>query len=304
MAFDPKRSATSGRFVVEIDGHHASYCKEVSGGDREADIATHDLGPDNVQMKQVANIKYAAFKAKFGVAQGGPMNDWIKQSFAKSYVAKSGSITAADFDYNATHRIDFTNALITAVTCPTLDGSSKEANYLDIEWEAQEIVHSPGAGKISGEGSTKQKHWTPSMFSFSLSGLEDSCKRVAKIDSFKWAQGVTRDSIGATRIGTLHPTKVTVPDLKITFSSADAAPWLAWAKSWFEDGNCTSADHKTGVINFLSPDMKTNIGSITLDGVGLKKLTSPPLTANKEEIARHTAELYVESMKFEMSVVG
>jgi len=304
MAFDAKRSVTSGRFVCEINGKHALYCKEVSGGDPEADIATHDLGPDNFQSKQVANIKYNAFKAKFGIAQGGPLNDWIKQSFAKSFAYQDGSVTAADFDYNATHRIDFSNALITTVTVPTLDGAGKDAAYLDIEWEAQEIKHSKGSGKVTGEASTKQKSWTPSMFSFSLSGLEDVCKRVSKIDSFSWKQGVTRDSIGSTRMGTLHPTKVTVPELKISFTASDAGPWEDWAKSWFIDGKCEHGDHKTGAITFLSPDMKSEIGTIELDGVGLKKLTRPPMTANKEEIARYTVEVYVEHMKFNMSGAG
>jgi len=304
MAFDAKRSATAGRFVCEIDGKSAAYCKEVSGGDPEADIATHDLGPDNVQMKQVANIKYGPFKAKFGIAQGGPMNEWIKQSFAKDSLYKDGSITAADYDYNATHRIDFTKALITSVTIPTLDGGGKDAAYMDIEWEAQEIKHSPGSGKLKGDLSTKQKNWTPSLFSFSLSGLEDACKRVAKIESFSWKQGVTRDMYGSARMGTLHATKVTVPELKVSFSGADAKPWIDWAKAWFEDGNTGSEKHKTGAINFLSPDMKTQIGIIELDGVGLKKLTSPTYGANKEEIARYTAELYVEHMKFNMSGAG
>jgi len=300
MAFDRKRSATSGRFVCEIDGHHAAYCKEVSGGDREAEIATHDLGPDNVQMKQVANIKYSAFKAKFGIAQGGPMNDWIKASFAKASLAKAGSVTAAGYDYDAIHRIDFTGAYITTVTCPKLDGAAKEAAYIDVEWEAQEITHSPGSGKVKGDLTPAQKTWTPAMFSFTLSGLEDACKRISTIDSFSWKQGVTRDSIGEMRMGTLHPTKLTVPDLKIAFSSGDADPWLKWAKSWFEDGKCTSGDHKEGAIHFLAPD-KSEIGTIDLKGVGLKKLSAPSLGANKEEIARHTVELYVEEMKFNMS---
>lgn len=293
-------STTAGRFACEIDGFDALYCREVAGGDWETDVAVHDLGPDNEQMKQAANVKYAAFKAKFGIAQGGPMNEWISRSFAKSYAYRGGSITLADFDSNAVQRMDFSNALITSVTIPKLDGASKEPSYIDVEWEAEEIKYSPGSGKIHSVGSSNQKKWTSARFSFTLDGLEQGCSRVATVESFSWKQGVMREYIGTKRLATLHPTKVTVPDLKVSFAAATAKPWLEWAKAWFVEGNTLVDHHKTGAIYFLTPDGKDHIGTINLYGVGLKKLTAPPLGGNKEEIARYTAELYVERMTFKM----
>lgn len=295
------RSTTAGRFVCEIGGFEALYCKEVSGGDWETEVSIHDLGPDREQFKQVSNIKHSAFKAKFGIAQGNPMNEWIRQSFEKSYAYKDGSITIADFDSNATQRIDFSNALITSVTIPKLDGASKEAAYMDVEWEAEEIKFSRGSGKIHSTGTSNQKRWTPSKFSFTLDGFDEGCRRVSTIESFSWKQGVTRDNIGIVRMGTLHPTKVMVPDLKVSFSAATAKPWQDWAKSWIVDGNTLVNHHKTGAIYFLAPNTNDHIGRIDLYGVGLKKLTAPALGANKEEIARYTAELYVEKMTFKMS---
>jgi len=302
MAFDPKRSATAGRFVVEIDGRHCAYVKECSGGEAEADVGTHDHGPLNMQTKQMTNFKFTPFKCKLGIAQGGAMNDWIKASFARAYATKSGAIIAGDFNYKATHRIDFVNALVTTVTVPALDGSSKETGYIDVEWEAENVHHSPGGGEpIAGDYGTKQKQWTPSMFKFDLAGLTDACKRVSKIDSFSWKQKVAKDMIGAQRIMTVHPAAVTVPDIKLTLSAADFEPWRAWAQAWFQDGKCTHEFHKDGTITFLSPDMATEIGTIELKQCGLKKVTAPPLKANSEEIARVTVELFVEEMVFNMS---
>jgi phage tail-like protein len=302
MAFDPKRSATTGRFALELDGYHCAYIKSISGGEAEADVATHDHGPMNMQTKQMANFKFTPIKAKVGIAQAGAMNDWIKASFDRAYATKSGAVIAGDFNYKATHRIDFVNALITSVTIPKLDGSSKEAGYIDVEWESENVLHTPGKGEdIKGDYGTKQKQWTPSMFKFDLAGLTDACKRVATIDSFTWKQAVVTDQIGAQRIMTKHPAKVTVPDVKITLSAADFEPWRAWAQAWFQDGKCLASDHKDGTITFLSPDMKTEIGHIELKQCGLKKVTAPSLEANKEEVARVTVELFVEEMKFAMS---
>jgi len=304
MAFDPKRSATAGRFVLELDGAHCAYIKEISGGEAEADVGTIDHGPTNMQTKQMTNFKFTPFKCKMGVAQGGALNDWIKASFDRAYATKSGAIIAGDFNYKATHRVDFVNALVTGVTVPTLDGSGKEPAFIDVEWEAENVLHTPGGRQaIPMEYGTKQKQWTPSMFRFDLAGLTDACKRVSKIDSFSWKQKLATDSIGAQRIMTKHPAAVTVPDIKVTLSAADFEPWRAWAQAWFQDGKCTHEFHKDGTIEFLSPDMATVVGTIELKQCGLKKVTAPSLKANSEEIARVTVELFVEEMRFNMSSI-
>jgi hypothetical protein len=304
MAFDPKRSATLGRFVLELEGAHCAGLKSIQGGEYEADVATLDHGPLNMQTKHMANFKIADFKAKMGIAQTGAMYKWIQQSFRKDYATKSGAVIAGDFNYKATHRVDFINALITEVTVPACDGSSKEAAYMDVSWAAEDVRHTPGGGvDIKADYGTKQKTWVPSMFKFELAGLEDACKRVSKIDSFTWKQSVTMDQIGAMRIPTKHPAKVTVPEVKLTISAADHEPWRQWAEDWFLNGKCLAGDHKNGAITFLSPDMKTDIGRIELKQCGLKKVSNAPLEANKEEINRFTVELYVEEMDFVMTEI-
>jgi len=300
MAFDPKRSATSGRFVLEVDGTRVAYLKKFSGLAYEADIGTHDHGPLNMQTKHMTNYKYTPGKATIGLAMGKGMYTWIQQSFDRQYATKSGSFTAADFNYKATHRVDFMNALITEVTIPKLDGSSKEPGYIDVSFEAEDCRHSPSNGEdIKGDYGVKEKAWLPSMFSFDLAGLTDACKRVATIDSFTWKQSVVADQIGSHRIFTKHPAKVTVPDIKLAISSADHGPWADWAKSWFIDGKSLAADHKDGTIHFLGPDMK-EIGHIELKQCGLKKFSDEDHEANSEKIKRFTVELYVEEMKFVM----
>ena len=57
-----------------------------------------------------------------------------------------------------------------------------------------------------------------------------------------------------------------------------------------------------GRIVFLGPDMKKELGEITLDRVGFKKFSKDDLEANSEKIARFSAELYVEKMTFKINV--
>src|SRR5690349_5812184 len=124
-----ERAYTSGRFMLDVDGFNVGFLKKFSGLAMEADIVTNDLGPDNRQKKHVSNVKWTPAKATVGIGMGKGMYDWIKAAFDKGYVRKNGRFVAADFNYKAQSELSFEEALITEVTIPKLDGSSKDGAY-------------------------------------------------------------------------------------------------------------------------------------------------------------------------------
>jgi hypothetical protein len=296
------RSHTAGRFQLDVDGYNVGFLKKFSGLAMEADIASNDLGPDNMQKKHVANIKWTAGKATVGMGMGKGMYDWIHASFKKGYVHKNGSFIAGDFNYAAQSRLDFFDALITSVTVPKLDGSSKDAAYFDIEFEAEKVKWVKGDGKSiqSSIGTGKQKSWLCANFRVEIDDMP--CERVATIDSFTWKCSVAPDSIGTNREPTKHPAKVTVPDIKLSISHADHDAWATWAHEWFVVGNHfdEKKHEKQGRIVFLGPDLKAELGEIKLKQLGLKKFSSDDSEANSEKIKRFNVELYVEEMEFNM----
>jgi hypothetical protein len=294
------RSYTNGRFALDIDGVTVSFLKKFSGMAMEADIATHDHGPEIFQTKNVANIKWTAGKVSVGAGMGAGMYKWIKQSFDKAFVQKNGTLTNADFNYKAQSTLTFMNALITSVTFPKLDASSKEALYLDVEFEPEQVRWAKGGGEsIQGKYGTKQKAWLCSNFRVEMGSLP--CERVSTVDSFTWKQSIAPDPIGIHREPTKHPAKVTVPEIKLSISMADYEPWAKYARSWFVDGNHLQDQHMTGRISLLAPDTKKEIGEITLEGCGLKKFDEGDKEANSEKIARFNVELYVEHMTFKLT---
>ena len=294
------RSHTAGRFSLDIAGYNVGFLKKFSGLAMEADIVSHDMGPDNIQKKNVANIKWTPGKATVGIGMGKGMYDWIKLSFDKSYAAKSGSFTSGDFNYKAQSRLDFMNALITSVTVPKLDGSSKDAAYFDIEFDPEQVRWSKGGGEdIRAQTGAKQKAWLCSNFRVEIGDLP--CARIAAVDSFTWKCSVAPDQVGIFREPTKHPAKVVVPDLKLSISQADHQAWADAAKKWFVDGNHLEGDEMNGRIVFLDPNMSKELGEITLHNVGFKKFSKDDFEANSEKIARFSVELYVEKMDFKIS---
>jgi len=293
------RTYTAGRFMLDVGGYNVGFLKKFSGLAMEADIVSNDLGPDNVQKKHVANIKWTPAKATIGIGMGKGMYDWIKSAFDKGYQTKDGTLTSADFNYSAQSELTFSQALITGVTVPKLDGSSKDAAYFDIEWEAEQVRWAKASGNLQGKIGPKQKAWLCSNFKVEISGLP--CDRIASVDSFTWKCAVAADQIGIFREPTKHPAKVTVPDLKLAISYADHDEWAKKAKSWFVDGHHLEGDEMNGRIVFLGPDMKAELGEVTLHNVGFKKFSDDDAEANSEKIKRFNVELYVEKMEFKIN---
>jgi len=292
-----QRSHTAGRFALDIDGYNVGFLKKFSGLAMEADIVANDMGPDNIQKKHVSNIKWTPGKATVGIGMGKGMYDWIQAAFDKGYLTKNGSFTSADFNYKAMSRLDFMNALITGVTVPKLEGSSKDAAYFDIEFETEQVRWSQGGGEdIRGKIGPKQKAWLCSNFRVEIGSLP--CSRVASVDSFTWKCAVAADQIGIFREPTKHPAKVVVPEIKLSISMADHDAWAKAAKKWFVDGHHLEGDEMTGRIVFLDPNMKDELGEVELQNVGFKKFSEEDKEANSEKIARFSVELYVEKMKF------
>jgi hypothetical protein len=292
-----QRSMTAGRFQLSIENWDVGFLKKFSGLAMEADVVANDLGPANVQKKHVSNIKWTEAKATVGIGMGYGMYQWIQAAFDRNYMTKDGTFKAADFNHKSMSQLDFFGGLITGVTCPKMDGSSKDAAYFDVSWDVERVRwHKGDLSDVKGKIGPKQKQWLCSNFRFDLQPLPTN--RVATIDSWTWKCGVSPDQIGIVREPTKHPSKVTVPDLKISISSADHEDWAQKAKSWFVDGHHTESDEMSGAITFLGPDMKEELGRVELMNVGFKKFSDEDMEANSEKIKRFNVELYIEHMKF------
>ena len=113
-----------------------------------------------------------------------------------------------------------------------------------------------------------------------IKALYIPCKRVAKIDSFTIKQTVVK----------FEPTKIEIPNIKFTISTAD---WGAW-ENWYNAtrGSIKKSKELSGSITFMSPDMKEELATINISGVRLVSLTK------KKGGRFFEAELSVNKMNF------
>ncbi len=290
-----KVSYSAGRFALSIDGDSPGFLSKASGGVIKGEVAQHKSGTDVFVRKNLATISYEDLKFSVAIGQGKGIWEWIKASFDKGFVQKNMELIAADFNYKSQSVREFMNAYIIDVTMPAMDGSSKDALYVDITTSCDTIRYKKGDGAdIKGNANLNTKKALCSNFKLDIDGLP--CQRVAKIDSWSWKQKVVKDEVGAFRDYSKHPAALEIPNLKLTISMADLDPWAQWHQSFVIDGKCADADEKSGVLTILGPDLKEELLTVNFSHLGIISLEPEGLEANKESVARFTVELYCEEM--------
>ncbi|WP_428268820.1 phage tail protein [Haliangium sp.] len=292
-----ERSYAAGRFAFDVAGSFAGYIKKVSGGVTKGEVVTHNLGTTNIQKKHLATITHEPVTIEIGMGMGKSLWEWIKASWDKDFQVKTCSLTAADFNYKAMATRVFQDAYIKKVTIPALDGSAKDSGYFTVEIDPEIIRYEAAGGQtLQGDENPNTKKWLTSNFKFEVSGLEDACKRISKVDSLAWEQKVVKDEVGQFREPTKHAAAVTVPNIKLTISQADIGPWAEWHKTFVIDGKCDDGAEKKATLTMLGPDLVEELCVIDFDHVGIISLEQESFEANSENVSRFTVELYAEEM--------
>ena len=284
------RSYTAGRFALLVDGAQVGPVKSLEGGTPVADVAS---GPA-AGKKHLSGVKYEEITAQVGIGAKSLL-DWVAETWKGNPQRRSGSIVDMDINYKSVGERQFKDALITQTTIPTLDGGSKDAGYFTVKIAPGSVTQSAGSGADLGSVGSKQKAWLASNFRFEMDGLDAT--KVASIESFTVGQPVAKDEVGITRDYEKQAGSLAFPNLKISISKASASSWSKWFNDFVVMGNNSDEQEKNGAIVFLAPDMKAELGRISLSNCGIFRLAPEKLEATSEKIARVTAELYCERME-------
>ncbi len=296
-----KRSYTAGHFELQIDGHTSTaYIKSVEGGHAKSTPVTEPIGPMAGRIKHSGPMEIDPISLELGLAGSQDILKWVQDSWNRKFTRRNGQITHADFDLKPTYEHQFTNALITETTFPTLDGASKEPGYLKIKLQPESVATSKtdGSAKIGGPMGSKQKLWLTSAFRFNIDGI-DEMAYCNKLDSFTIKQSIKPINVGKTRWPQFEPTKLEYPTISGTMSLQYADKLMAWHKAVVLEGKVDPSHQKHGSIEFLSPDRKTTIFTIEMFYMGISSLSMVPSTANSDQIKRVKFELYMENMQMD-----
>jgi len=289
------RSYTVGRFALMLDTAPMGFIRSIEGGAITADVVNEPVGPDYFIHKHIGQPKYEDFDMKVGFSMGRPLYDWISTSWGPQPTRKNGAVVALDYQMKVQWEKDFYDALLTEVTIPACDASSKEPAYLAIKLSPEltrRVLPPVGIGPV--DLPKGQKTWLPSNFRLSIDGLD--CSRIIRIEPFTVKRGVIVDDTGEQRIYAKEPGKIEFPNLLITLSQSSATSWTQWHEDFVVLGNNDASHEREGTLILFAPDMKTELTRIVLHGLGIIKVE--PATDQGGGVKRVNAELYCEQMEF------
>jgi len=298
-----KRPYTTGHFELAIDGQKSTaYLKSVDGGYVRASTIDEPVGPENQRIKHTSVVDIEPFSCDFGIANSKDVLLWIQASWRKDFNRRNGQIVHANFDLKRTFEHEFFDALISETTFPGLDGSSKDAAFMKLKFNAERVVSRkiPPGAQISSPMGSKQKLWSPACFRFNIDGI-DEMKYTNKIESFTIKQGIKKLYTGQDRFPQLEPTKIEFPNITGTIALEYADKLLAWYDRTVQTGQNDHKAQKTGSIEFLAPDLKTTLFSINLYEMALHHASIAQSSANADQIKRVKFELYVGRMDLDGS---
>jgi hypothetical protein len=296
-----KTAYTAGHFELALDGAKTTaYLKSLDGGYMGHSVVDESIGTENKRIKHSAVADVEPISFEIGMSGSASVLRWIQDSWNKDYQSRSGQINHANFNMETVFEHEFSDALITETTFPTLDGGSKEAAYLKVKFQPKAVISKKisRGPKLTPVGGQKQKAWLCSAFRFSIDGIDDA-QYANKIESFTIKQNVKKLFTGMHRELEIAPTKIDFPNIVGTISLEKADGILDWYEQYVVKGKKDPSAQKSGSLEFLSPDRSKTLFRITLFNMGIVKAQIMASTANADQIKRVKFELYVSDMKLD-----
>ncbi len=299
LARPDMRGSAIGQFELAIESQLPLYCKSIEGGLPKSNLIDMNIGSHPEAVKHLSTVEIEPLSVEIGMQDGLPLLDWIKKSWKMKYERKGGHVKLGDFNMKDIFQFDFTNALITETTFPTLDGAAKDVAMLKVKLQPENVEMKAGSGqKLYSQGLSypKQKFWLASAFQMELGNF--NVKNVAKIDGFTVKQGVKPVYTGRKYYPTWEPTKLTFPDISIHVTYEFAGDLINWYKRSIEAAARKQIDPDLefdGVIRYLDPGKKREVFEIKLFGVGMKGMAFDK-SERSDALRRIKFDLYVTRM--------
>jgi tail tube protein gp19 len=284
--------SVGGPSLLELDGARVGALKSVDGGELVAEVVVEPIGQEPFAKKHLGGVRYEDLVLGIDLGTAGSVSTWIADSWKGQAKPRDGAIVETDATLAPQERREFRHALITETTIPTLDAASKAPAQLTVKLAPEEVKRTKAGGAGGQRAGAKQKQWLASAFRLELDGVET--KTVSKIDAFTVKQTVAASDVGDVRVMEREPGKLEFPNLRVTFGQASLKSWSDWFDDFVVKGDNGEGKEKNGAIVFLDATLKQELGRVELKNVGIFALRRQ---ASTEQVARVTAELYVESME-------
>jgi phage tail-like protein len=288
------RKLPTARFALELDGIVCGFLDSVSGGGIAADVVSV-AGADGFDTKHLGRVSYEELELQFDLSLDAAVYQWIAASWKNTGARRDGSVVSTDMNGKAVSEQEFFRGLLTEVTIPALDASSKDAAKLTIRIAPEYTRLAKAAAKTVTSTVGRQLEWKASAFKLEIDGLDTT--RVLSIDEFTVTQALVAESVGEARTFVESPDKLTFPNLRVRVAASGADTWTAWFDDFVMKGNNDPSHERSGKLTFLDTSLKKPLGEVGFASLGIFRLEPGPRVAGADAVAEVVVDLYCDRME-------
>jgi len=294
VAMAPGRESVSSNVFLTLGGVKCGPVRSAAGGLVSGEVVIDKPVSGVIPKKHLSAVQYEPFVVDVGLSMEAPVYDWVAELWKADFTRRSGSLVTADYKLEAKREREFVDALLTETSFPTLDASSKDEGFLTLKFRPELIKGKSASGKQNGAGA-KAKQWLRSGFRLQIDNLD--CTKVSTIEALTVKHKLQVDAVGTSKTPELVPTTVEFPNLKITLSEVSSKTWFDWLEDFVIKGKNDDSEERSGTIQLLAPDAKTEHARIKLFGLGIYRIALPAAEPRGDKVNRVTAELYCTRME-------
>src|SRR5215472_6790060 len=288
-----ERSFSGGSYGLLLDGAFAGYLTGFSGGNIVGEVVkVQPVGADRVQRKHLGNSHAEPLTIECGFPMAKSLLEWIKSSIEPGAKAplKNGAIVEFDGARKEMGRRNFFNAAITEVEFPSCDASSKDPARLTVTFQPEAVTLAAGSGGTPGQMAPGR--WMRQNFNLKIQGLEQALTRTSQIDAV--VVKLTGAGGSDIREPSKGPSVIDAANLNITVADTMIGQIYQWHQEFVIK---RTGKPRPGILDYLTPDMKSVILSLNFSNLGIIKVAPEALPAGTASAVRRSrVEMYCEGV--------
>jgi hypothetical protein len=285
-----QRGYTAGHVALQI-GTETVFVHNADGGDIVGTVVEQ---PDPAGGSVKKHISAPTIEPIRAAIQPGQFDKFLREQLTGKPSPVNGAVIHSSYDRKVVGQTDFSNAVLTELQLPVLDGTSKEPCTLGITLEPESVRNAKSTGgAVSAAMDSKQKSVLASNFRVQMPGLTTT--RVRKIDPITLRRKSAANQIGEARDyqkSGLGPW--TVSNVILYVPESDAQSFLQWHEQFVVQGKNSDDQEKSMTIDVMDASTKNAVLTLQLDNVGIVSAKREGGEAGSEQITTVRVEMYAE----------
>lgn len=289
-------SYSASTYVFELNGKPVAYLSSFEGGEASGQVISQPAGPAQFPNKVLGETRYKDWTVKLDMAPEGELLNWVEASLHSNFYAAHAGIVILDPHGNEMRRATLFNAVISEISIPALDKTSREKLQLTLKLRPSYVKWQKGGARYAGlERAVNQSRMLKSNFRLEIDGLDMS--RAIGVGALTVKRKLQER--GEFREYEHDFAGREVSNLSVAMPEAASGGLIEWHQDFVLSGNSSDAKERKGSITLLAPDLRTPLLTIGLDHLGIYSLDYGLGGSGGDSRPTFKAGLYVEGISFD-----